>query len=49
MLRYTNLREARPLFPHKRCLPLTMLSADDDKGAMNVLSSSLAGIVYEFV
>ena len=49
VLRYTNLHEAHPLFPHKRCLPLTTLSADNDKGATNVLSPSLAGIVYMFV
>ena len=41
MLRYTNLREVRQILSYKRCLPLTTLCVDDDKGATKVLSSSL--------
>ena len=48
MLRYTNLHEARRLLPYKRCLPLTTLSADNDEGAMMVLSSLLAEIGHAF-
>ena len=49
LLRYTNLREAHRLLPRKTCLPLTMLSADDEKGATKVLSFSLARLVQAFV
>ena len=49
LFHYTNLREARRLLPHKRCLPLTTLSADNDEGATKVLSSSPARVVHALV
>ena len=38
LLHYTNF--------HDRCLPLTTLYVDDDKGAKKTLSSSFAGIAF---
>ena len=35
-VRYTNLRETCRLFLPERCLPLTMVFVDDDKGAIKV-------------
>ena len=51
LLRYTNLHKGYQLLPYKkiRCLPLTMLCANDDERATKVFSSSLAGIVHVFV
>ena len=45
----TSARYADFTCINKICLSLTTLCADNDEGAMKVLSSLFAGIVYAFV